>query len=260
MLSSPSGNRLAGAGESPGGVEACLQTLDAAGGVQSVVYLQTPANSETVSDIAWSADGQQVVTVSRDGWLARWNGATGGLVDLEAAPDVTREQIKERISRCVFLDSLQLGLHYQVDQGDYARLSSLIGERRSHMDRACADYLAALATHLRFHPPVSPPAPVVEGAPTVAAWCAPDAATRFWTISNPNPFDLVVGWGWSNQAPVLVEHWIVVPAARGGVPGRWRLDTPVGAGGLRLVSGGFAVNAPWSAGACRALQLPRIIR
>ncbi len=118
-----------------------------------------------------------------------------------------------------------------------ARAITMVQASSLTIDPACAAYLVALVRYLQIHPPiVVPPAPIDPQSLVVAAWCSSDPAQSAWRITNPNPFDLVIGWGWADQAPVLVEDWVVVPAAHAGIPGSGTLITPAN-GDLRVVSG-----------------------
>ena len=255
-LLSPDGTRLLGAGGSASSFEACIHTLDEAFEVQATTYLQTPINFEAITDLAWNADMQQVALVTRHGWVSIWDSTTGEIITVAARPEATVHDVQDQVMTCVYDDGAQLALLYHVEQGNYAQFIAEVQAHADQIDLACQQYLIALATYLSNNPPLADSDEQPTQLPALGAWCAPDANHHAWTILNPNAFDIVIGWGWADQAPALVEEWIVVPAASNGQPGRWHLRTPVGTSNLRVVSGDIELNATWDGQGCQQVVLP----
>lgn len=264
VVLSPDGQHLASVGAAETEITACVTELDGSYNEAGQVFLQSHQRAEMVGSLAWSPDSQRVALATQSGWLQVWDAAAGELEATAVRPGVTPTELENMIVACVPNGPLEYALTNQLLAGDYTGFIAQVQSQPPGMIApGCTEHLVTTAQYLSNNPPLPPTPPAAAQPLTLEAWCSPEPEDYLvWRIQNPNPYEIVVYWGWEEQSPEPGGPPFVVPAAIGSTPSQWLLQTPTqtGASTLTIVSGEFSASAAASTTACSPLWLPLVAR
>lgn len=256
MALSPDGSQLARSGISADGAAICLDTLDNQFYQQEQVLLETHEHFAGAGAIDWHPTGTQLVVTSQSGWLTTWSVADGSLLAVGPRPGATIEEIEYWLRRCTTSGAEEYMLLNQFLAEEYAAFVASV-QASNGLNAYCAPYLTAVATYYTENDPPGSPEPVTPLPLTAHSACPSETPDNYiWHIQNPNPYDVVVYWGWSEAFPELSPASVVIPANES-----WDLITPRQGDfqTIRLISGNFETTVTYSPMSCTAM-LPIITK
>jgi hypothetical protein len=219
---SPDGKHLFQYGTDAESGSVCLTSLDDQFRSADFKFVYK-AHKGQITDVAWSPDSQQLVTVTWGGLVNLIDVATGNLLKTGLVPRANfvfmsylhEERWCMDIDVAEYLDR-RLALNDLAGYEEALRINLELG----YVSQFCIDELLSMVDYFKVHPTPTPDARPKQ-ALVIDPLCSPEPDRYLqWRVRNPNWHDVELEAKWSS---VNSRISYVIPAAENGVEGEYVL-------------------------------------